>query len=350
MTSTRIARSRGHAPIAQTGDGDRQDLATAPTAEMRADVPVSAFALAMSLSALSLAWRTAAALGVDPDIPASVFGVAACLGFTILTGFYATKWAHRPAAVRAEFDDPITRNFFGMPLISLLLLAIVIAPVSRTFALAIWAFGGVGMVIFAWMVVTRWLRQPQQPMTVSTAWLIVAVGILDIPLAMPALSIPMRTDLGLICLAVGLALAAMLYVVIVLRFMFGPPPPAAQMPTVLIAAAPLAVGCSAYMAVLARADAFALILLGLAVVTLAGLLLPVGTSIRRSKFSLSWWGTGFPVAATAVAALRYAADTQAPHAALLASALLIAATAQISGLLALTITSVMTDQRTRAVR
>ena len=90
-------------------------------------------------------------------------------------------------------------------------------------------------------------------------------------------------------------------------------------------------------------------MLGLAVITLAGLLLPVGTYIRRSKFSLSWWGTGFPVAATAVAAVRYAAVTQAPQAALLAWALLLAATAQISALLALTISSVMTDQRTRPV-
>lgn len=298
---------------------------------------VSLFASVMGLAALSIAWRAAATQLPPAQLPAGIFGVVAVIGFLALAAGYALKAIRHFAAVRDEFAHPTTRSFFGMPLICLLLLSSVVAPVSYAVAKASWYVGTAGMLVFSWSVVSHWLANPQQRATVTTAWLIVAVGILDIPLAMPTFELQLEDGFALVCVVVGLLLAAMLYSVIVPRYLFEPPPAAGQTPTLLIAVAPLAVGFSSYVTATGSVDLFAGALLIAAAIRLFGLLVPIGRYLIRSPFSLSWWATGFPIAATAGASVRCALATQQASSIVLALALLVLATAWISGLLLRTI-------------
>lgn len=295
-------------------------------------LPVSLFGSVMGLAALSTDWRAASALGL-PAWPADIFGVLAVLGFAGLTAAYLAKAKRRRVAVEAEFEHPLTRNFFGMPLICLLLLPPVIEPVSRPLAALSWSVGVGGMAIFACIQLGRWLAEPRQRDGVTPAWLIMAVGILDIPLAMPALGLLATSGFGVACVVIGLSVAAALYVYAIRRYAFGPPLPAAQTPTLLIAVAPLAVGCSSYATVAGETNEFARALLVLAVATLAALFMPVGRYLARTPFALSWWGMGFPIAATAAAALHMSSDGRGPLGDALAIGLLTLATLAISGLL-----------------
>ena len=295
-------------------------------------LPVSLFGSVMGLAALSTAWRAAAARGL-PDWPSDIFGVLAIAGFLGLAPAYLVKTKRRRAVVAAEFKQPLTRNFFGMPLICLLLLPPVIDPISRSLAALSWSVGVGGMEIFACIQLSRWISEPQQHSSVTPAWLVVAVGILDIPLAMPVLELRANSGFGVACLVTGAAVATVLYGYAIRRQMLGPPIPASQTPTLLIAAAPLAVGCSSYSIVAGGADQVAKVLLCLAVAALAVLSVPVGRHLARTPFTLTWWSTGFPVAAAAGAALHIANDCRGNVADALAIGLLGLATLLISGLL-----------------
>lgn len=306
---------------------------TGPAAAPGVDaLPVSLFGSVMGLAALSTSWCAAGTRGL-PVWPAYIFGVLAVVGFAGLAVAYLVKIKRLRAAVEAEFATPLTRNFFGMPLICLLLLPPVIAPISRPLAAVSWSVGVGGMAIFACIQLSRWLAEPQQHRNVTPAWLVVAVGILDIPLAMPALDLRANSGFGVACLVIGFFFAIILYASIIKRYLFGPPAPVAQTPTLLIAAAPLAVGCSCYSTVAGGADRFAWALLMLAVATLAGLSIPVARHLVRTPFTLTWWSTGFPVAATAGAALHIAKDQHDMLADALAMSMLALATLLLSNLL-----------------
>ena len=333
MTGVDSDPRAGAEALAQAGSAGLRQPVTATAPELPRDLPVSLFGAIMGLAALGIAWRAAAAQFALPGLTADAFSVAAVAGFLALAAGYAMKITRFPGVVRAEFGNPTTRNYFGMPLICLLLLSILIAPIAPATAVIGWLAGAVGMLVFAWAMVSHWLAQPQQRASVTTAWLVVAIGILDIPLAMPALGLASTRSVGLACVAVGLSLAAALYTVILPRYLFEPAPPAGQTPALLIAVAPFAVGCSSTLTVVPQAALFAQGLLAVAVTLLAALVVPVGHHMRRSPFRLSWWGTGFPVAATAGAALRYASVTHMTSDIALAGGVLVLATVLISWLL-----------------
>lgn len=310
-----------------------------PIAPEESGPPISLFASVMGLAALAIAWRMAAQQSAVPDFPGTLFAILAILGFLFVAARYAWNWHRRPNAVRAEFENAQSRNLFGMPLICLLLLPIVIAPVAFDVAFALWLVGVVGMLALAVVVVGRWASEPQQRTEVTTTRLIVAVGLLDIPLAMPALDLS-TAGFGSLCFTSGLTLAAMIYTVILPRYLFEPPPPVSEAPTLLIAVAPLAVGCSSAVIVQPGSCLLAVTLLTLAVMLLAGLLVAVGRQLRGTSFHLSWWGASFPVAATAGAALRVAAGSPAMLASILSWGLLASATLLVAGLLVCTSQSV----------
>ena len=122
---------------------------------------------------------------------------------------YAIKAAIAPEAVVAEFRHPIASSLFGTFFISLLLLPIILAPVNVLLARALWVLGAVGMMVFAWLIVSRWMSDQQQIAHATPAWIVPVVGLLDIPLAVPALGFASAPDsllhaLMVMDLAVGL--------------------------------------------------------------------------------------------------------------------------------------------------
>jgi tellurite resistance protein len=270
-------------------------------------LPIGLFGSVMGLTGLSVAWRLAAIrYGLPEGIALGIGGVAAVAFVLVLAG-YSVKLATAFAAVRAEFRHPIAGNLFGTVLISLLLLPIVLEPFAHRLAQVLWVLGAVGMVLFAWLIVSRWMSDRQQIAHATPAWIIPVVGLLDVPLALPALGFPSMQELMVFTLAVGLFFAVPLFTLIFSRLVFEPPMPDALKPTLLILVAPFAVGYSTYTVTAGQTDLFAEALYMLMLFILAVLIGQLRNLPSCCPFRVSWWAVSFPLAASSIASLRFAA-------------------------------------------
>jgi Tellurite resistance protein and related permeases len=247
---------------------------------------------------------------VTPLWVGDAFGGVAVVAFVAVATGYAIKAATAPAAVAAEFRHPIAGSLFGTFFISLFLLPIILAPVSMPLARALWVLGAVGMMVFAWLIVSRWMSEQQQVAHATPAWIIPVVGLLDVPLAIPALgfaSAPgsLMHALMIMDLAVGLFFAIPLFTLIFARLVFQPALPDALQPTLLILVAPFAVGYSTYTVTVGTTDLFAQALYMIALFLLAVLLGRLRKLAQCCPFRFGWWSVSFPLAASAIATLRY---------------------------------------------
>nr|WP_245412188.1 SLAC1 anion channel family protein [Methylocella silvestris] len=304
-------------------------------------LPISLFGSVMGLTGLSVAWRLASARYGAPDWAAGSIGVMAIAAFVALTLGYAVKLVTAPDAVWAEFRHPIAGNLFGTFLISLLLLPIAIAPYAIPLAQAMWGTGAIGMLMFAWIIVNRWMSDRQQITHATPAWIVPVVGMLDLPLAIPSLGLPPLHGVMVLGLAVGLFFAVPLFTLIFSRLVFEPPMPDALQPTLLILVAPFAVGFSAYVATTGQVDLFAQSLYVLTLFMLAILVGRLGWLGGCCPFKVSWWAVSFPLAASAIAALRFAAAEPGLITDAIALLLLALASVTIAGLLVRTLIGVI---------
>jgi tellurite resistance protein len=286
------------------------DTSTAATAvnpsSTLAYLPVGMFGAVMGLAGLSLAWRLAHQSFGAPAWIGTTIGILAILTFVAQALAYGIKAVSGFAAVRAEFLHPVAGNLFGTPLISLLLLPLLLADTSLLLGRVSWVLGAAGMTLFAWTILTRWLSVRHASAQVAPAWIVPVVGMLDIPLAVPVLHWDGLHGIMMFGLAAGLFFALPLLSMLLARLATDEPLPPALQPSLLILLAPFAVGFSAYVATLGQIDAFAQ---GLVMVLLFLLPVLLGRLVHLrscSPFRVSWWAASFPLAASAVATLRYA--------------------------------------------
>ena len=303
-------------------------------------LPVGLFGSVMGLTGLSVAWRLAQARCGVPAWAADGMAVAAVAAFILMTCGYLLKLATAPHAVLAEFRHPIAGNLFGTILISLLLLPIILAPFNLLAGQIMWGVGAVGMVVFAWLIVSRWMSDGQLIAHATPAWIIPVVGLLDVPLALPGLGLPPMHDVMVLGLAVGLFFAIPLFTLILSRLVFEPPMPDALQPSLLILVAPFAVGFSTYVTTTGQIDLFAQSLYMLTLFMLAVLLNRLRNLAQCCPFRVSWWAVSFPLAASAIAALKFAAAEPGAVSDVIALALLGLATVVIVGLLLRTIVGI----------
>lgn len=280
--------------------------AAAPAATTLAYLPVGMFGAVMGLTGLSIAWRQAHAVFGAPEWIGQAIGIAALAAFVVLAVAYGVKAASGFGTVRAEFANPIAGNLFGTPMISLLLLPFVLADFSLALARVFWVLGAFGMTVLAWSIVIRWISVRHTATQVAPPWIVPVVGMLDVPLAVPLLHWDGLHGVMVFGLAVGLFFALPLLTLLLSRLVMEDPLPAPLQPSLLIILAPFAVGFSAYVTTSGRIDGFAQ---GLYMIML--FLLPVLLGRLRhlphcSPFKVSWWAASFPLAASAVASIRYA--------------------------------------------
>jgi len=320
--------------------GSEQIPMTSP-ARWRFDYfPVGLFGSVMGLTGLSVAWQLASARYGAPLWLAHGIGVVAAAAFIVILLGYALKAMTAPDAVWGEFHHPIAGNLFGTFLISTLLLPIILAPYFLRLAQVMWVMGTVGMVAFAWLIVSRWMSDRQLVAHATPAWIVPVVGLLDVPLALPVLQLPPMYGVVVLGLAVGLFFAVPLFTLIFSRLLFEPPMPAALQPTLLILVAPFAVGFSTYLVAAGQVDLFAKSLYMLMLFMLAVLLGRLRNLMVCCPFRVSWWAVSFPLAACAIAGLRFAAAQPGPIADAIAMSLLALATITIAGLLLRTLVGV----------
>ena len=270
-------------------------------------LPISFFGSVMGLTGLSIAWNLAHALFGLPLWISESIAALAVLAFVVLLVAYGVKAFFAPDRVVSEFHHPIAGNLFGTFLISILLLPIVIAPVSLLIARGLWGLGAAGMVLFAWTIVSRWMSDRQQTAHATPAWIVPVVGMLDVPLALPSLGLPPMPEVMILSLAVGLFFAVPVFTLIFSRLLFEAPMPDALQPTLLILVAPFAVGFSAYVIAIGRIDLFAESLYFLTLFVLAVLVGRLRLLRGGCPFRVTWWAVSFPLAASTIAALKFAA-------------------------------------------
>jgi tellurite resistance protein len=300
-------------------------------------LPVGLFGSVMGLTGLSVAWHLAQARYGAPEWVPQVIAAMAVLAFVLLLIGYGLKLATGPKTVLAEFRHPIAGNLFGTVLISLLLLPILLVPYARPLAQALWTIGAAGMVLFAWFIVSRWMNDRQQVAHATPAWIIPVVGMLDVPLALPSLGLPSMHGLMVFALAVGLFFAVPLFTLVFSRLVFEPPLPDALKPSLLILVAPFAVGNSAYTVTVGQPDLFADALYMLMLFVLAVLLGQLRYLPACCPFRVSWWAVSFPLAASSIAALHFAAAQPGLATDTIAFVLLALATLVIGALLCRTV-------------
>ena len=282
--------------------------AVTPTAAKTLDYfPIGMFGSVMSLTILTVAWRLAQPLLGTPPLISEVLQYLSTAALVLVGACYLIKCVTAPQAVGTEFNHPIVGNLFGTFLISLLLQPIVIVQWSPLLARAMWTVGAVGMVTFAWLVVTRWLTQRQKIEHATPAWIVPVVGMLDVPLALPALGLAPMHGVSVLCLAVGLFFAVPLFTMIMMRLVFEEPMPNLLAPTLLILVAPFSVGVSTYLIAGGQIDMFAQALYALDLFVLATLFGRLRYLMGCCPFRVSWWAAGFPMGTSAIAGLRIAA-------------------------------------------
>ena len=182
--------------------------------------PIGLFGSVMGLTGLSVAWHLATLRYDLPIVVANSIAVVAVSAFVLVSLGYVWKIITAPEAVRTEFHHPIAGNLFGTLLISLLLLPIVLAPYALLLAQITWSIGAIGMVLFAWLIVSRWMSDRQQVAHATPAWIVPVVGLLDVPLALPGLGLPPMHAIMVLGLAVGLFFAIPLFTLIFSRLVY----------------------------------------------------------------------------------------------------------------------------------
>lgn len=321
----------------------------APTFTTR--LPVSAFAMVMGLSGLSLVWARVNQLGWLPGLSggvAAVAGLAALMTFIQLALLYGRKWLSAPAAVQEEWHHPVKSSFFAAIAVSFALLGTVCLSLYPPLALPLWSVGAVLQVVAMLMVLNAWVhRDNLQPVHASPVWFIPAVANVVIPLA----GVPLGfLEVSWWFFAVGILFWGLLLTLVMARLLFVQPPLADRLvPTLCIFLAPPSVGFLSWATLTGQhADGQALDIMGRLFFGLAIFFaLFLASQIRRFgrlPFTLSWWAYSFPCAAFTTACLVY--QSFAPSPALTGLALLdvVFTSLLIVGLLVRTILAVLRNE------
>ncbi len=105
-------------------------------------LPINLYGAVMGLAGMALAWRLAVPAFGAPAAVGEAMGFFALAVFIAHSAGYLAKLALHADAVRKEFTDPVSGNFFGQFAISLLLLSSVLMPYGQAFAQGLWTAGG----------------------------------------------------------------------------------------------------------------------------------------------------------------------------------------------------------------
>ena len=266
-------------------------------------VPIERFGAVMGLATLAHAWLLAHAQYHAPWLIGALLTALALLLFVALGLRTLWQWWRMPLRVRAEWAHPQSKPLVGTLWISLLLLPLLLAPANMLAARVLWGIGAPGALAWAWHTLGSWLRGRHRLAHINAAWLIPVVGVLDIPLALPALRwLPALTPLAAFALLFGALFTPLVSTLIFARMALGRALPPAQLAALLILAAPPAVASSVLRLVFPALPMLALGVLLLAVFLLVLLLPQFARDSRAHDFEAAWWTLSFPLAATTVAA------------------------------------------------
>ena len=265
------------------------------------NVPINLFAIVMSFAGLTLSWRLAGNIFKFYYIIETVFFWVTVLTFIILLFSYILKIILNRNKVLEEFNNPITSNFFGTPIISFLLLSAVFIPINEYVSHILWITGTIMISILSYILIHRWIRNTHSLHTLSPPWIISVVGTLDVAIAGVKLG---NYYISFFFTSMGLVFGFVLFTLIFYRITFHDQLPYKLQPSLFILSAPFSVGLSSYLEFSQKFDLFAL---GLLFFSFFLILVVIGKILAIKDccpFTLSWWAIGFPLAAFTVGALK----------------------------------------------
>ena len=259
-------------------------------------VPMGLFGFTLALHAAELTFRTGTQIAM-----VALAVAAAVLG--LVSAFYLAKLARHRSAVVHEWNHPVRVAFFPAASIAFLLLAAALVDVSPALANIVWTGATVAQGALALSVISAWIgHRPFQPVHLSPAWFIPAVGNVVVPVA----GVPLgHADISWLFFSAGLVFWIVLLTLVVNRLMFHDPLPGRMVPTLTILIAPPAVAYVAWLRLAGEPGPFGLILLNLAYV-FAAIVAMQAMKMRKLPFALSWWALSFPVAAASIASFAHA--------------------------------------------
>lgn len=268
------------------------------------NLPINLFGAVMGLAGLSLAWQSASEYVAYAQMIGAVIGGFAILVFIALVAGYLTKWVKYPAAVKAEFNHPISGNFFGTVTIALLLLSAVVGSASTLISQGLWMLGSLLTMILAAIVLSRLLSGNQESKYAVPAWLIPGVAALDIAVTGAHMPMAWAYEFNLFAMAVGSVIALVFFTRIFSRLVHEPMMAKGMTPSLMILIAPFEVGFLAYTNFFGSVDYFASVLFYFGLFLFGVLAFKVFR--QAAPFSPAWWAISFPIAALSNAALKYA--------------------------------------------
>lgn len=305
--------------------------------------PVSAFAMVMGLSGLSLAWTKFShitQLSYAQDF-ALAFGALAALVFVVLALGLIRKQIQQPEKLAEEWSHPVKSSFFGAISVGVCLLSAVIFSYSPMVAEYIWLFGASLHLIAMLAVLNAWVhRESLQPSHACPVWFIPAVGNVVIPLGGVKLG---YIEISWFFFGVGLIFWLVLLSLVMYRLMFVQPPlPDRLKPTMAIFLAPPTVAFSSWLALTSQTGDQPLDSTGHLLIAIgfffAFFLLTQFRKFAQLPFFMSWWAYSFPSASFTIAAFNYAQFS--PAAIYVAYASIIFTTLLISGLFVRTLMAI----------
>lgn len=305
--------------------------ATAQPESRLAHFPVTFFATVMGLAGLTLALHLAEArFGWGHGTSRVVLGIA-ILDFIVLAGFYGAKYLRHKSEVIDEWHHPVKMAFFPSISISLLLIATALRSEAEVIAMGIWSVGVVAQGLLTLSVISGWIgRRPFQPMHISPAWFIPAVGNVIVPVAGVSFGF---VEVSWLFFSIGVIFWLILLTLVMNRLIFHDPLPGRLFPTLVILIAPPAVAFLAWLQLNGGAlDPFARMLYYMAI-AFAAIVAVQARAFISLPFALSWWALSFPVAALTLATLRYGALTGSAIHDLLGGMFLMLLVAIVSGLI-----------------
>ena len=264
---------------------------------------VTFFATVMGLTGLALALHLAELRFCWGHLASRLALGAAILDFVVLSGVYALKALRFPGAVKGEWHHPVKLAFFPAISISLLLIATALRPDAAQLSMLIWSLGVTAQAALTLAVISGWIgRRPFQPMHISPAWFIPAVGNVIVPVA----GVPLGfVELSWLFFSTGLIFWIVLLTLVMNRLIFHDPLPGRLLPTLVILIAPPAVAFLAWLQLNGgQLDAFARVLYYTAV-AFAAIVAVQAPGFLNLPFALSWWALSFPVAALTLATRRF---------------------------------------------
>ena len=289
---------------------------SAPAAHLPAPffrhLPVSAFAMVMGLSGLTLVWAKVAQLGwLEAFAAQAAFGLGLFSGlvFLVLLVFYLRKCLRQPGLVKQEWSHPVGSAFFAAIPVSFALLATVALGVFGPIALPLWVIGAVLQALVFLLILNTWVRRETlKPADINPVWFIPAVANVLIPLA--------GVRLGLIEVSwwffgVGMLFWGILLTLVLARLILVQSfLPDRLVPALCIFLAPPAVGFLSWVLLTGQypdgpgLDPVGHLLFGISLFFALFLVTQV-PRFARLPFFISWWAFSFPVAAFTSACLVY---------------------------------------------